>query len=129
MRLADLLLDGWQLEDAERRVCRHSETFRVPDLMVRHALQAGDYAKLIFQVHIEDDEPATERMWVIIRDRSAHGYIGMLDNEPTLIAPNDFLWRGAELAFEPRHVIEVGRSTPKSLELVALPPPIPWSGG
>ena len=105
MRLADLTLDGWHLEDAEKHAREHPETFKLPDLPIRRALQVGDYAKLKSHVHVQDGEPATERMWMTVRDHAVHGYIGMLDNEPTLIAPNDFLWRGAELAFEPRHVI------------------------
>jgi uncharacterized protein YegJ (DUF2314 family) len=38
---------------------------------------------LIFKIAVEGDEHgAVERMWVIVRERTPTGYIGMLDNEP-----------------------------------------------
>ncbi len=76
---------------------------------------------------MEGPEPVSvERMWVIVRERTPEGYIGMLDNEPDAIAQNDSFWIGVELPFEYRHIIGVGHANEKSLGLARAPAPIPW---
>ncbi len=129
MRAPDFELDGWCLEDGEQRHRETPSTFPIPDLQVREILQPGDFAKLIFKIAVDDDndpEPI-ERMWVIVRERTPTGYIGMLDNEPSAISENDQFWRGSELPFEPRHIIAVQHANPDSLALAAQPAPIPWA--
>lgn len=129
MRIPNFEVDGWVLEDAEALHQEYPETFHIPDLPVRLILQPGDYAKLIFRIAVEDNHGgATERLWVIVRERLGGIYIGIVDNEPTLIEENEFLWRGTELPFEPRHIIAVEHASAQSREIISKPSPIPWSG-
>ena len=128
MRIPDFEHDGWCLEDGEERHQENPASFEIPPLAVREILQPGDFAKLIFRLAVddEDDYGAVERMWVIVRERVDGGYIGMLDNEPGSIAENDAFWRGAEIPFAFRHIIDVEHASPESLELITKPAPIPW---
>lgn len=127
MRAPDLDSDGWCLEDGEDRHRAAPATFHIPDLAVRRALQPGDLAKLIFMIEVEDDDcVAVERMWVIVRERTPTGYVGMLDNEPHSIAENNQFWCGTELPFEYRHIIAVAKSSERSAALAKAPVPIPW---
>jgi hypothetical protein len=66
-------------------------------------------------------------MWVIIRDRTSSGYIGMLDNEPSSIPRNDRLWLGTELPFKYRHIIAVRPGNEKNIAAAKTPVPIPWN--
>jgi hypothetical protein len=127
MRLPDLERDGWGLEDGEQYHRDAPDTFLIPDLALRKILRPGDLAKLIFRIAIEGEEHGSfERMWVIIRERTPTGYVGMLDNQPDSIPENDRLWIGTELAFDYRHIIAVEHATPESTAAAWAPPPIPW---
>ena len=128
MREPDFQREGWCLDDGEVRHSENPSTFEIPDLAVRQILQPGDFAKLIFRIALDDndDGEAVERMWVIVRERRDGGYVGMLDNLPTLISEDDALWLGTELPFDPRHIIDVARATQESVELAKQPAPIPW---
>jgi hypothetical protein len=102
MRAPDFVKDGWCLEDGEELHREAPATFFIPDLALRMLLQPGDLAKLIFKIAVEGDEyGAVERMWVIVRERTPTGYVGMLDNEASSISENGQFWRGTELPFEP----------------------------
>ena len=119
-RKPDLLSDGWCLEDGEEYHQAAPGSFQIPELSVRNALQPGDYAKLIFAIAVADDkQPSYERMWVIVRERVATGYLGLLDNDPDSITENDRLWSGVELPFEPRHIIDVLRGDSASIALAS----------
>ena len=127
MRAPDLTKDGWCLNDGEALHREAPKTFLIPDLALRKILQPGDFAKLVFEIAIRDAEHnSVERMWVIIRERTASGYIGMLDNEPDSIPENDRLWLGTELPFEYRHIIDVEHGNAESMALARAPVPIPW---
>jgi hypothetical protein len=126
MRAPDLIEDGWCLNDGEALHEQAPKTFLIPDLALRKILQPGDFAKLVFEIAIQDEHPAVERMWVIIRERTAGGYIGMLNNEPDSIPKNDRLWLGTELPFEYRHIIAVGHGNEESIALARAPVPIAW---
>jgi hypothetical protein len=65
-------------------------------------------------------------MWVIVRERLAGGYLGILDNEPRCIDKNDEFWRGIELPFEPRHIIDVEHKCPESADIAAAPVARRW---
>jgi hypothetical protein len=127
MRAPDFEEDGWCLEDGEQYHRAAPETFFIPDLALRKILQPGDFAKLIFKIALQGEEHAAmERMWVIIRERTPNGYIGMLDNEPSPIAENNRFWLGTELPFDYRHIISVEHGSEESVALAKAPVPIPW---
>jgi len=129
MRPPDIQIDGWCLEDGEERHRASPETFPIPELSLRQALQRGDLAKLIFRIAVEgaDSPEAVERMWVIVSQRTTTGYVGILDNEPSEISENDTFWRGSELPFEPRHIIAVGHADDASRRIAQSPADIPWT--
>jgi uncharacterized protein YegJ (DUF2314 family) len=89
------------LDDAEARSTANSESFPIPDITIRERLLPGDLVKLIF---IEREGAAVERMWVEVVAVTDQGYVGRLDNDPTLIPG---LAAGEEVVFEPRHVMTV----------------------
>jgi len=127
MRAPDLQKDGWRLNDGEERHREAPATFQIPDLALRKMLRVGDYAKLIFEITVEGDEyPAVERMWVIVRERTSDGYVGMLANQPHSISENAEFWRGTELPFEYRHIISVQPGDAESVAAATAPVPIPW---
>jgi len=129
MRTPDILIDGWCLEDGEERHRVAPATFPIPELSLRQALQPGDLAKLIFRIAIEgaDSPEAVERMWVIVSRRTATGYMGILDNEPSEISENDAFRRGSELPFEPYQIIAVGQADDASRRIARSPAGIPWA--
>src|SRR4051812_14640546 len=127
MRVPDFENDGWCLDDGEQRHREAPATFLIPNLELRKILQPGDFAKLIFKIAVEgDDEPIFERMWVIIRERTPDGYVGVLDNKPGGIPENDRLWLGTELPFDFRHIIAVEHGTEQSRAAASAQVPIPW---
>ena len=113
MRLPRLDRDFWQLTSGESRNAAAPDSFPIPTLEERSSLEPGQAAKLIFEV--EANEPdgrvttSTERMWVVITERTSDGYIGILDNEPCSYAASDdfYLGRGVEIPFLPMHVISI----------------------
>lgn len=73
------------------------------------------------------EEPvAVERMWVVVRERTASGYLGVLDNEPDSIAENDEFWVGTELPFGPQHIINIEDRDPASISLAREEPRTRW---
>lgn len=128
MRAPDFSHDGWSLDDAEQRHAEAPDTFEIPPLRVREVLEPGDFAKLIFRIAIdrEEDPEVCERMWVVVTARTGDGYIGVLDNEPSSIAENDTFWRGSELPFSPRHIIDVDKANDASRAIAASPPKVSW---
>jgi hypothetical protein len=127
VRAPDFERDGWRLADGEERQRAAPETFHIPDLAVRELLQPGDFARLIFEIAVEDDEyPSVERMWVIVRERTPNGYVGMLANQPASVDENDEFWLGTELPFEYRHIISVQQGDAESIAAAKAPVAIPW---
>jgi hypothetical protein len=126
MPAPDLDDDGWALESAVEYHQLEPETFDIPDEQARRGLQPGDFAKLIFVIAVEEDEePITDRMWVVVREVAESGYFGLLDNEPD-IDENDEFWLGTELPFGPEHVIEVQAGNAESREYAARTPLRAW---
>ena len=128
MRDPDFQADGWCLDDGEAYHAAAPETFQIPDRQQREGLQTGDYAKLIFRIDVDDadDGVAVERMWVLVRERVAGGYLGVLDNAPDGIAENDELWLGTELPFSANHVISIQERDAKSIALTREAPRRAW---
>ena len=93
-------------------------------------MEPGDFAQLIFRISLEDEDDdeaeSVERMWVIVRERTTKGYMGMLNNQPVTISENELFWEGTELPFGPHHVIDARKGNAESLGLALAPSPIPW---
>lgn len=128
MREPDFDVDGWCLEDGEVRHREAPETFWLPDLARREALQPGDLAKLIFRISVENpDQPvAVERMWVLVQGRIGEHYFGVLDNDPYAMNENDEFWSGIELPFAARHVIDIDPADDDTRAKAAMPPRREW---
>jgi hypothetical protein len=126
MRAPDLIEDGWCLESGVERHLLHPESFPIPDAEARGSLQPGDFAKLIFVIAVEDDEePITDRMWVVVREAREGAYLGLLDNEPD-IDENDEFWLGTELPFGSEHIIEIQPGDAQSRVYAARTPLRSW---
>ena len=91
------------LDDAEARHEEFPDTFWIPPAEERMALTKDELVKLMFQITV-DGEVQTERMWVIVGERTGDRYVGILDNDPYC---TDAIVHGIEVQFEPRHVIEI----------------------
>jgi hypothetical protein len=128
MRQPDFDLEGWALRSGVEAHERAPETFWIPDERTRVSLAVGDFAKLIFEISVEDtEEPVSvERMWVIVREVQGGQYFGLLDNEPDAIAPNDEFWVGTEIPFGPEHVINFMPADEKSIGLAKAEPLRRW---
>ena len=101
IRVADGV--SYILEDGEERHREFPDTFWIPSLEVRESLQKDQLVKLMFAI-TADGETQTERMWVIVREKTGDGYIGILDNDPYC---TDKMKHGLEVRFQPRHVIHI----------------------
>ena len=129
MRKPELAVDGWCLHSGEEYHATAPETFPIPSLDARENLKPGDFVKLIFEIHVDSDEDPyqVERMWVIVREVTAEGYLGVLDNDPYCISENDQFWSGIELPFEPQHVIAIQSRDATSIALANETPRRRWS--
>ena len=67
-------------------------------------------------------------MWVLVRERTADGYLGVLDNEPSAIAENDEFWLGSELPFSVKHVINIEERDAKTIALASKELRTRWLG-
>ncbi|MDP9630071.1 UNVERIFIED_ORG: hypothetical protein J2W85_002132 [Ensifer adhaerens] len=128
MREPDLHFDGWCLDDGEEYRRSAPDTFWIPTSETRERLQPGDYVKLIFRISVNDpDTPtAVERMWVLVRERKARGYLGILSNDPSAIEENNDLWSGIELPFTARHIIDIVERDELSIARAAQEPKRRW---
>jgi hypothetical protein len=88
-------------------------------------MSLGDHAKLIFSIAV-DGAAEGERMWVIVRERTETGYVGMLDNDAFEANGDKRLLAGAELRFELRHVIGIEPGNEKTIAMARAPVPTPW---
>lgn len=130
MREPDFDIDGWCLEDGEARHAEAPRTFWIPERDRRDSLEIGDLAKLIFRISVDDaeDNVAVERMWVVVRERLADGYLGVLDNEPDAIAENEEFWLGSEIPFSAKHVINIEERDANTIALASNEPRTRWLG-
>ncbi|MGJ3649801.1 hypothetical protein ACLB0R_15195 [Sphingomonas sp. GlSt437] len=130
MREPDLEIEGWCLEDGEAYHAEAPDTFWIPERHRRDSLQTGDLVKLIFRISVDNDDQnvAIERMWVLVRERTADGYLGVLDNEPDAIAENDDFWLGSEVPFSAKHVINIEERDANTIALALKEPRVRWSG-
>jgi hypothetical protein len=109
MKNTEYTLNGWELVDGEERNQLDPDTFEIPTLEERTNLKDGDYAKLIFWIALDDtgERDYHERMWVIVNESTSSGYVGTLDNQPGAVDDDHSLQYGSQVAFEPRHVIDI----------------------
>lgn len=117
-RLAEMATDYWCLRSGETAHAASPETFSLPPLEDRNGLVYGQAVKLIFdqEGYEESGEISVqgERMWVLVTERVSGRYLGVLDSDPQLLEPSErtYLRRGAEIAFDAEHVIDVGNPPP-----------------
>jgi hypothetical protein len=91
----------WWLDDAEKRSREAPDSFFIPPLERRVALEPGRAVKLIFMIDPPVEGTNAERMWVEVKEQRGGGYVGELLNDPSVIAA---LRAGDDVSFEPRHV-------------------------
>ena len=128
MREPDFEIDGWCLDDGEAYHAEAPETFWIPERDRRENLEAGDHAKLIFRINVDnaDGNVSFERMWVLVRERTSDGYLGVLNNEPDTVAENDEFWLGTELPFSAKHVINIHERDATTTALALDEPRTRW---
>lgn len=93
----------YTLDDGEEINREAPETFWIPPRDERENLLPGELVKLIFRISL-GEEQHVERMWVIVKERKANGYVGVLDNDPYCTTE---LRSGEPIEFRPEHVIQV----------------------
>lgn len=70
----------------------------------RNNLKVRDFSVLlVFRIE-EDGEVNVERMWVVVKEATAEGYVSILDNDPYF---TDQIQAGVELEFAPKHIIDI----------------------
>ncbi|WP_260580486.1 hypothetical protein [Sphingopyxis sp. PET50] len=128
MRQPDFDIEGWALRSGVEAHESAPASFWIPDEPTRTGLHIGDYAKLIFEISVDDaDHPVSvERMWVIVREVERGRYFGLLDNEPDAIGANDEFWVGTEIPFGPEHVIDFQPADEESIALARTAPLRCW---
>ncbi len=109
MNLPTIDDDGYELDDAEQIHSEHPDTFYIPPLEVRSALQPGEMVKLLFRIELEDDEHSryqeVERMWVeVVRVLNPCKYLGLLANDAYCA---EDMKMGMDVVFEARHIIDI----------------------
>jgi hypothetical protein len=93
----------FELDDGEALHEEAPETFYIPRREQRAHLQPGQLAKLVFRIE-HDETVDVERMWVLVEQVTATGYIGSLNNQPV---STDELQIGALVLFGPEHIIQI----------------------
>jgi hypothetical protein len=79
-------------------------TFFLPSQQEIASVRPDDLVKLIFRSEPHGLDYGAERMWVIVKEVTLEGLIGVLDNDP-FDAPQ--LKAGAIVQFQPYHIISV----------------------
>ncbi len=127
MRVPDLSIDDWCLISAEATNAK-DENFDIPDLTDRESLKPGDMVKLVFH-YIEADprQPvSSDSMWVLIREKTQSGYLGMLTDFPMFEPANPEFVDGMEVPFLAQHVFIILKATDASAQDATLPPRVSW---
>jgi uncharacterized protein YegJ (DUF2314 family) len=96
------------LLDAESQHRADPVSFSIPRSELRRALAPGSIVKLIFGFG-ETDARAAERMWVEVLEVDRDGYVGRLDNEPSVISD---LMVDDQIRFGPEHIAGLWREMP-----------------
>lgn len=129
MEIAQFEKDYWELRDGEKCHSDNPDTFWIPELEKRESLKRGDAAKLIFDIECDDKGKIIiqgERIFVIVSEVVGNKYIGILDSQPACIEKGQddiYLCFGAEIPFEPRHVVDIARPPEEYIEWQLSQPP------
>ena len=112
MRLPSIKTDYWELRSGQNAHAQNPNDFWIPPLTKREQLIKGQAARLIFDIEVEEEGKILvqgERMWVIVSEKIANIYIGILDNQPACLYPeeNAYLRFGAEIPFLAEHIIDI----------------------
>lgn len=94
----------YKLVNAVKRAAENPDTFHIPDIAERYAVQPGDSLK----VAMEDStgENPGERFWVTVVRFEDLRIIAAVDN-PLVFVPFD-LWEEIEIA--PEHIMDIVRA-------------------
>ncbi|MDM5091351.1 hypothetical protein OB947_20980 [Aeromonas bestiarum] len=116
MQLASLEEDYWQLRNGEVSHRNNEDTFWIPTLDARKSLKIGDAAKVILDIEVKNSNGEihveSERSYVIVSELVSDKFIGILDFQPSCIAPDEadvYLGFGVEISFAAEHVIDIDR--------------------
>lgn len=112
MHQPSIKTDYWELRSAEESHAKYGDKFWIPSREERQSLKRGQAARLMFDIEADNAgelEVSGERMWVIVSEVIGDTYIGILDNQPVCVDPDDdfYLQFGAEVPFQAKHVIDV----------------------
>lgn len=96
----------YTLDNGEEYHAAAPRTFQLPPRAERETIAPGQLVKLIFHF-ATDTEAFYERMWVIVKERTADGrYLGVLDNDPDC---TEEIRSGIAVIFGPEHIIQIWR--------------------
>ena len=110
---ADLGETGWRLLSAEDRHAEAPDAFWIPSREERENLRYGNGAKLLFDVADQAEGvlvAQVERMWVVVTEVTAAGYVGVLANIPR--SSHSAVQRGSRIAFAAEHVCDIDEGPP-----------------
>lgn len=108
LRLAQIDVDSWELEDGVAKNQLNPTTFFIPSLESRESLLPDDKAKVIMRIRTINDkdveEDNLEGLWLIVREKKSDHFIGILETTPECTTEMKV---GMEVFFEPRHVVQI----------------------
>ena len=113
MKLPTIEDNSWCLHSGEAAHATLPDSFTIPPLTERQALQVGDAARLLFEILTLDAQGHSranqEIMWVIVAECHPEYYIGILDEQPGCLEPSsdNYVIFGAEIPFGAEHIIEI----------------------
>ena len=107
------LFGRYELDDPRPVAAENPYTYFLPSAEQLAALDVGDDVKLIFRSVPRAPGWGAERMWVRITDIAPEGLAGELNNDPSDMPQ---LKVGAEVRFQPWHVIDIEWSDPAKAE-------------
>lgn len=92
---------GITLIDGDARRADHPDTFAMPSVPERMAVQVGDFVKLGFEINASGING--ERMWVRVTEAAGGYFEGVLRNNPVIV-PISF---GDPVMFRCRHILDI----------------------
>ncbi len=129
MRQPSLKIDYWELRSAEESHAKYRDDFWIPALEERRGVVRGQAVRLIFDIETDNDGKAKvggERMWVIVSEKLGDTYVGILDNQPACLDPDDdfYLSFGVEAPFKAEHITSIDQPPQDYMEEVLTQAPV-----